>query len=224
MDTFRNPVNYLKIVINSRFAGKEPWHIVTVTASTILVSVWLYDFIFQDESELRKSISIYFFTLFIVGLIERIKKTVFRIAKRIPAIKKRLDKELENISQSFETDVRDRTKHLKYIIKLPTNGLSKDEINNSLVQNLNLGDYDWKNGLVSGAVYNFNEDLVYFLGKIYAHTSYTNPLHPDLFPGLCKMEAEVIRMTLNLFHGDEKACGAVTIILLNIILSIVELA
>lgn len=48
------------------------------------------------------------------------------------------------------------------------------------------------------------------MGNIYAIASYTNPLHPDVFPGVCKMEAEVVRMTCNLFHGDHETCGTVS--------------
>lgn len=45
---------------------------------------------------------------------------------------------------------------------------------------------------------------------VYGKASYTNPLHPDVFPGLCKMEAEVIRMCAYLFHGDDNTCGSVS--------------
>lgn len=47
------------------------------------------------------------------------------------------------------------------------------------------------------------------MGNIYQIASYTNPLHPDVFPGVCKMEAEVVRITCNLFNGDEATCGTV---------------
>lgn len=48
------------------------------------------------------------------------------------------------------------------------------------------------------------------MGDIYSIASYTNPLHPDIFPGICKMEAEVVRIVCNLFHGDEDSCGTVS--------------
>lgn len=37
-----------------------------------------------------------------------------------------------------------------------------------------------------------------------------NPLHPDVFPFVRKMEAEVISMVVSLFHGGPTGCGAVT--------------
>nr|CAD7402493.1 unnamed protein product [Timema cristinae] len=72
------------------------------------------------------------------------------------------------------------------------------------------GDYKWEEGYVSGAVYYFNTDLIKLLTDVYTLASYTNPLHPDIFPGVCKMEAEVVRMTANLFHGGPSSCGTMT--------------
>lgn len=40
--------------------------------------------------------------------------------------------------------------------------------------------------------------------SVYGLTAYTNPLNPDAFPGIRKMEAEVVRMAVNLFHGDRE--------------------
>ena len=40
--------------------------------------------------------------------------------------------------------------------------------------------------------------------------AWANPLHPDVFPDVRKMEAEVVRMCCTMFHGDSVTCGAVT--------------
>ena len=46
--------------------------------------------------------------------------------------------------------------------------------------------------------------------NLYSKTAYANPLNPDAFPGIRKMEAEVVRMCCNLFNGDpDKSCGTV---------------
>jgi len=40
---------------------------------------------------------------------------------------------------------------------------------------------------------------------------WTNPLHPDLFPGIKKMEAEIVSMVVKLLNGDPKIqCGTMT--------------
>ncbi|XP_037777606.1 sphingosine-1-phosphate lyase-like [Penaeus monodon] len=41
-------------------------------------------------------------------------------------------------------------------------------------------------------------------------SAWSNPLHPDVFPGVRKMEAEVVRMCCTMFHGDASSCGVMT--------------
>lgn len=101
---------------------------------------------------------------------------------------------------------------MDYLLKLPYEGLKSDEILKSLDNYLALGSYDWKDGRVSGAVYNFDQDVIDLITKVYAKTMLTNPLHSDLFPGICKMEAEVVRMTATLFNGGPETCGTVGIL------------
>lgn len=44
-------LQHIKGGINRSFAGKEPWQIITITTSTVLVTVWFYDFLFlHNES------------------------------------------------------------------------------------------------------------------------------------------------------------------------------
>ena len=51
---------------------------------------------------------------------------------------------------------------------------------------------DWRSGHVSGAVYGaVNEELCDVAGQVYCQHMWANPLHPDLFPNIRKMEAEV---------------------------------
>lgn len=38
-----------------------------------------------------------------------------------------------------------------------------------------------------------------------AQFTVSNPLHPDIFPGVRKMEAEIVSMCLELFHGPQGA-------------------
>lgn len=132
------------------------------------------------------------------------------MGKKIPYIRKKIESELETVSNNFIHDVEERTKHLTYITQLPGTGLKNDDIVKILNINLHMGDFEWKKGLVSGSIYCFKEDLIDLVSNVYHQTSYTNPLHPDLFPGVCKMEAEVVRIVANLFIGDENACGCVS--------------
>lgn len=187
------PVTTLKNVINNQFSSKEPWQIVTITTSTVLVSVWIYEFIFQDES-----------------IAHRAKRTFFKYIRLIPSIRKEIDLKMAEVRDTFEKDVKEREHIVKYITRLPNAGLSRDDILKAVDNNLSLGEFNWKNGKVSGTVYYSNPELLDLVRDVYGKTSYTNPLHPDVFPGLCKIEAEVVKMAIDIFYGDAEGCGTMT--------------
>jgi glutamate/tyrosine decarboxylase-like PLP-dependent enzyme len=52
----------------------------------------------------------------------------------------------------------------------------------------------WEDGKVSGAVYHGGEDLLKLQAKAMEMFGVANPIHPDVFPGVRKMEAEVVAM------------------------------
>lgn len=194
MDLLRMHLDILKNAVNNVFQGKEPWQVASITTSTVLFLVWLHDFVNREEP-----------------LLKRGKKAIFRVAKCIPQVRKKVDEELMVINKGFEEDVVKKTGHLEYIIELPKKGLTKEEILDRINKNLNLNKDSWNTGQASGAVYvNDNKELFDLIGETFKISSYTNPLHPDLFPGVCKMEAEVVRILCNLFHGDENTCGTMT--------------
>lgn len=58
-------------------------------------------------------------------------------------------------------------------------------------------------GKVSGTIYVGGRNLKQYsdlLTKVYGAFAWTNPLHPNVFPGIRQMEAEVITMCCSLFH------------------------
>ncbi|XP_011641639.1 sphingosine-1-phosphate lyase, partial [Pogonomyrmex barbatus] len=148
--------------------------------------------------------------IYYTGLLERGKKQVFKLVRYIPSIRDRINKELVSVNETFEKDVMERLKKASFIVRLPKNGLKNEEILNLINQSIHLGDYDWEAGRVSGAVYRTNNELAKLMGDVYTIASYTNPLHPDIFPGICKMEAEVVRIACHLFNGDKESCGTMS--------------
>ncbi|BES93795.1 DegT/DnrJ/EryC1/StrS aminotransferase family [Nesidiocoris tenuis] len=183
----------LKNIINGHFAGKEPWQIVTVTATSVLTGVWLWTLLVQQDS-----------------LYNRSKNYFFRLGRKIPFVKRKIEEELAKIADSFEKDVNNRCEGVPYVVELNEKGMDVKTILQAVDANLGLGHYDWKEGFVSGAVYYYDEKLIDLLTNVYSRASYTNPLHSDVFPGVNKMEAEVVAMAARLFHGSSTACGTMT--------------
>ncbi|OON17326.1 hypothetical protein X801_06837, partial [Opisthorchis viverrini] len=68
----------------------------------------------------------------------------------------------------------------------------------------------WNEGFASGSVYPKDSSLADLSSRVFKEFIWANPLHPDLFPDVRRMEAEVVRMCLSMFHGDGDACGTMT--------------
>ncbi|KAF7799754.1 hypothetical protein EIP86_010996 [Pleurotus ostreatoroseus] len=64
---------------------------------------------------------------------------------------------------------------------------------------------DWKVGKISGAVYHGGDDVSKVLVAAFERYCVTNPLHPDVFPTIRKMEAEVVAMCLKMYNNPSGA-------------------
>ena len=64
--------------------------------------------------------------------------------------------------------------------------------------------------MVSGAVYHGGNDLIDLQVEAWKKFSVSNPIHPDVFPGVRKMEAEVVAMVLSMFNAPSGAAGVTT--------------
>ncbi|KAJ8412806.1 hypothetical protein AAFF_G00117570 [Aldrovandia affinis] len=180
-------------LVNTSCQGLEAWQIIAATLLSTLLAVWLKGLLFQKES-----------------LTMRMKKQCFRLIRKIPfvgaSIQAQLNKALDDMSASLCT-LKDG---MSYIRLLPAQGLTQTQVLDSIKQYDTLGDVHWEKGKVSGAVYSGDAKLTNLLVKVYGDFAWSNPLHPEIFPGVRKMEAEVVRMTCTLFHGGPRSCGTVT--------------
>uniref|UniRef100_A0A8C6SDD2 sphinganine-1-phosphate aldolase n=1 Tax=Neogobius melanostomus TaxID=47308 RepID=A0A8C6SDD2_9GOBI len=180
--------------VNSGCSHLEPWQIIGATFITTIVAVWAKGFLFQQES-----------------LASRIKKQCFRLIRKIPfvggAIQTQLNKALDDMSVSV-CALKDG---MTYTKQLPTQGLSQNQVLDKIKEYQTLNDVQWEKGCVSGAVYWGDETLTKLLVQVYGDFAWSNPLHPDIFPGVRKMEAEVVRMSCSLFHGGPNSCGTVSV-------------
>lgn len=68
---------------------------------------------------------------------------------------------------------------------------------------------DYKEGKLSGAVYHGGEDMEKIIVSAFSKYCVSNPLHPDVFPAIRKMEAEVVAMCLRMYNHPDGA-GATT--------------
>jgi len=94
-------------------------------------------------------------------------------------------------------------------MNIPHTGLSKQEILTTL-QAFKSRDMDWKAGKVFCYVYNPGEDPAEVTREAYLEFLTENGLDPSVFPSMLKLETDVVRMVLNLLHGDAHTVGHLT--------------
>ena len=100
--------------------------------------------------------------------------------------------------------------NLPKYLALPKEGLSDEAVRHELEMLANLDHTKWEEGYVSGAVYHGEQDLIKLQTQAFGTFTVANPIHPDVFPGVRKMEAEIVSMVLSLFNAPPGAAGTTT--------------
>jgi len=144
------------------------------------------------------------------GVLVATKKKFFKVVRKLPWVEREIQKELGKSMSSLKKDVNEQNKGLTYNTHLPADGLTKEQIVKELQKLLGMGDFKAETGALSGVCHQPQEDRVDVVTTVYSMAAYTNPLNPDAYPGVRKMEAEVVRMTGSLFHGGPDMCGTMT--------------
>lgn len=89
--------------------------------------------------------------------------------------------------------------------KIPWYGIENEEMDKILTDRKNN-----VNSRISGCLYSCDVELEYKINSINKKFLYANPLHPDIYPGLIKMESEVIKMVGDLFDLPKEGGGNIT--------------
>ncbi|KAI6220956.1 Pyridoxal-dependent decarboxylase domain protein [Aphelenchoides fujianensis] len=146
------------------------------------------------------------------SLWQRFKAFAFQQFRRIPAVRRKIEQELHATSEGILKSIHGCDKERSFVKWIPEQGMSSAEILERAARYEQMNEkFDVARGRVSGTVYtDMREELLQVLTDVFKRYAYSNPLHPDVFPGARKMEAEVIRMITNLYHGGPEACGTMS--------------
>ncbi|XP_058971919.2 sphingosine-1-phosphate lyase 1 [Pocillopora verrucosa] len=181
--------------------GMEAWEIVVNTV-TYCFFVWL------ALEILRWVIGWAFFRE--KSLIERVKKGFFRTLRRLPFIKDKIANEMNKTVEEMGKTVFPVKPGETFHTRLPAKGMKEKDLMKEIENYTKLGEVKWEEGRVSGAIYCGGKELTEVLTKVYSKFTWANPLHVDIFPDVRKMEAEVVQMCVNMYHGGKDACGTMT--------------
>lgn len=119
-------------------------------------------------------------------------------------VRKQVTEALGNLEKKLVP--QDGSRHLT----LPKVGMADDDIRTELEKLASMDHTKWEEGYVSGAVYHGEDELLKLQTDAYGKFTVANPIHPDVFPGVRKMEAEVVAMVLSMFNAPPGAAGVTT--------------
>jgi sphinganine-1-phosphate aldolase len=130
----------------------------------------------------------------------------FSNISKLPYINNEINNRINKIGIDIKKDLNLHTKDIELNIKLQD---SKNP-ENIKKQLLLLSNSSQKNSKISGAIYRNNPELDKFIISIFPMFHGSNALHPNIFPGIKRMEAELVSIVLKLFQGNENCCGNIT--------------
>ncbi len=127
---------------------------------------------------------------------------------RMPGVRTQVRKQVDDALSKMQQKLvpPNTTRYLT----LPKEGWAEDAVRKELETLANMDHTRWEDGYVSGAVYHGEDDLLKLQTEAYGKFTVANPIHPDVFPGVRKMEAEVVAMVLSLFNAPPGAAGVST--------------
>ncbi|RJE21550.1 Sphingosine-1-phosphate lyase [Aspergillus sclerotialis] len=139
-----------------------------------------------------------------------IRLFLYSIFLRTPGVRGQVDKQVSTAVEGLESKLVASTAGVTKYLTLPKEGWSDDQIRAELDKLAGLDHTRWEDGRVSGAVYHGGLDLVKLQSEAFNQFGVSNPIHPDVFPGVRKMEAEVVSMVLALFNAPPDGAGVTT--------------
>ena len=138
------------------------------------------------------------------------RKLFYSFFLRMPGVRSKVQAQLRSSVESMEKKLLPQDPGVNHYTSLPKEGWTDDQLDAELTKLADMEHKRWEDGRVSGAVYHGGKDLIKMQAAAYERFSVANPLHPDVFPGVRKMEAEIVAMTLSLFHAPPSAVGVMT--------------
>ncbi|KAF2808777.1 sphingosine-1-phosphate lyase-like protein [Mytilinidion resinicola] len=138
------------------------------------------------------------------------RRTLYGIFLRLPGVRTKVQTQIAESLLKLERRLVPTGPGVERTVALPTEGWSEDRVRAALQTMEGMEHTRWEDGRVSGAVYHGGEALLRLQTEAFGKFTVANPIHPDVFPGVRKMEAEVVAMVLSLFNAPEGAAGVTT--------------
>ncbi|KAK5116071.1 hypothetical protein LTR85_009353 [Meristemomyces frigidus] len=148
------------------------------------------------------------------GSIQKLYKDTYRrlyaLFLRLPLVQSKVRADVDKAITELEAKLVPSGPGVTSYTSLPATGWTPEQVRAELEKLSDMKHTRWEDGRVSGAVYHGGAELADLQSEAFKRFGVSNPIHPDVFPGVRKMEAEVVAMTLGLFNAPEIGAGVTT--------------
>ncbi len=139
-----------------------------------------------------------------------IRRTLYGYFLRAPGVRNQVQKQVSEAITKLQSKLVPSGPGITRYLTLPKEGWSDETLRNEMQTLATMDHTRWEDGFVSGAVYHGGESLIKLQTEAFGMFTVANPIHPDVFPGVRKMEAEVVAMVLAIFNAPQGAAGVTT--------------
>ncbi|KAL1305199.1 hypothetical protein AAFC00_002119 [Neodothiora populina] len=148
------------------------------------------------------------------GTIKHVYKAIHRklysYFLRLPGVRSKVQAEIDVALAGLDKKLVPSGPGVTRYTSLPTTGWGLEQTRAELQKLGDMKHTRWEDGRVSGAVYHGGKELCDLQTEAFGKFGVANPIHPDVFPAVRKMEAEVVAMVLALFNAPEDGAGVTT--------------
>lgn len=138
------------------------------------------------------------------------RRILYSLFLRAPGVRSKVQRQVQESLAKIEAKLILKGPGLSRYLTLPKEGWTDDQVRAELQALANMKHTSWEDGYVSGAVYHGQDSLIRLQTEALQKFIVSNPIHPDVFPGVRKMEAEVVAMVLAMFNAPPGAAGVTT--------------
>ena len=139
-----------------------------------------------------------------------IRRTLYGIFLRAPGVRSKVQAQVAEAITKLEGKLVPKGPGISRYLTIPKEAWTEQQVRAELQKLGEIEHTRWEDGLVSGAVYHGGDDLIRLQAEAFQKFSVANPIHPDVFPGVRKMEAEIVAMVLSMFNAPKGGAGVTT--------------
>lgn len=145
-----------------------------------------------------------------IDLYLSLRRSLYGLFLRAPGVRSKVQRQVQEAVIKLENKLVPQGPGTSRYLTLPKEGWTGDQVRAEMEKLSEMKHTRWEDGLVSGAVYHGGSDLIKLQSEAFEKFIVANPIHPDVFPGVRKMEAEIVAMVLAMFNAPTGAAGVTT--------------